>query len=98
MVSSRVFSCPRNTAFATLGIEFHPTSLDPETAEITKRKGQCKVDLKEPGRSDHESRRVAGKILGRGIWTSECDGGETRGSRLIAQHGVNDALALSHSL
>ncbi|OJI89063.1 hypothetical protein ASPTUDRAFT_60842 [Aspergillus tubingensis CBS 134.48] len=50
-----------NTAFATLGIEFHPTSLDPETAEITKRKG------------------------------------ETRGSRLIAQHGVNDALALSHS-
>ncbi|RDH28898.1 hypothetical protein BDQ94DRAFT_162500 [Aspergillus welwitschiae] len=75
-----------HTAFATLGIEFQPTSLDLETAEITKRKGQCK-------NPDASLVKFWGGASGRASVME----GETRGSRLIAQHGVNDALTLSHS-
>ncbi|OJJ67960.1 hypothetical protein ASPBRDRAFT_58541 [Aspergillus brasiliensis CBS 101740] len=76
-----------NTAFATLGIHFQPTSLDTKPADITKQKDPV-ID------PDESLVKFWGGASGR---ASECDGGETRGSRLIAQHSVDDALALSHS-
>ncbi|CAK49156.1 uncharacterized protein An03g05040 [Aspergillus niger] len=86
-----------HTAFATLGIEFQPTSLDLETAEITKRKGQCKVDASSQADPTIDPDASLVKFWGGASGRASVMEGETRGSRLIAQHGVNDALTLSHS-
>ncbi|RDK39088.1 hypothetical protein M752DRAFT_305659 [Aspergillus phoenicis ATCC 13157] len=86
-----------HTAFATLGIEFQPTSLDLETAEITKRKGQCKVGASSQADPTIDPDASLVKFWGGASGRASVMEGETRGSRLIAQHGVNDALTLSHS-